>query len=139
MDRVQHFEAQFLPQCAKLRIDLPARFPTCNVNDFSISIGGATEYQGHNLGVKILLPGAQAEEVDSVALIIGLKHVTTSPQISCAAMERGAGASPDVSLALVNESIPYNEDSIADVQREFPNLAQILENPVTAWFKRLSD
>ena len=93
----------------------------------------STQYQGHDLGMEALLPGAHADQADTVALIIGLNHLTTEPMIVEAGVGWGAGNSPEVAIDLVDEPVPFSSEALATIESEFPKLVHVLEQAVGAW------
>ena len=93
---VEELEHRFLPLLEQVRQHAAKRFPDCRFAVYSYSVGSATTYLGHDVGLEAMLPGARPDETDSVTIVIGLMHLTTQPLVSEAAVVWGQGEHPDV-------------------------------------------
>ena len=133
MNPVEALESRFLALCQVARDDFAARYPQHRFNVWSSSVGGRTDYQGHNLGIEALFSGTRAAQADCVALSIGIKHITSSPEISEACVTWGAGSSPEIDSDLLDEPIPLNEENLDLVESNFPKLLQVFDSAVAAY------
>ncbi len=136
VDPIRDLKERILPRCEVVRDDLAKRFPTCKVQVWSSPTGSKTSYDGYDVGVEVLLPGAEATEADHVALVIGVKHVGAKPLLCDASVGWGTGTSPDSELDLITMPVAYNEEVLAAVERGFPEMVRVLEQGIDAWFQK---
>lgn len=136
MTPVQELEARFLPLLEAGREQSAQLFPDHSFKVWSSSVGGATIYQGHDVGLEALLSDAHPDQANTVALSIGVMHLTTEPMIADAGVAWGAGDSPDVAADLIPEPIPFTSEALASIEREFPKLLEVFQQAVAAWATR---
>ena len=133
MTPVQILEQHFLQRCEAVRESAARSYPEYTFNVWSSSIGGRTSLQGHNLGVEAVFPDASRSQASTVAIVIGLRHLTTSPEIDDASVGWGAGDAPDISVDLMTESLPFNAANISRIEEEFPRLLSTFLGAVAAY------
>ena len=137
MDPVGELESRFIPLLNSTRARLLERFPACRFTVYTHSVGRLTSYQGHSIGLEGLWPKAPRDRTDNVALSIGLSHLTSEPMIVDAGVAWGGdGAHPDVGLELIYEPVPFSDAALADLERDYPRLAKVLEQAVGTWYER---
>jgi hypothetical protein len=81
---VHELERRFLPSLYNMAEEISQKFPNVKVDVWSHSVGSKTEYQGHNIGIDCRLSNVNPDQVDNVALIIDVRHLTTAPEIAYA-------------------------------------------------------
>ena len=136
---VASLEGMFLHHLEALKNSLSAKYPRYKFNTYSSSVGGLTEYQGHDVGIECIFPDAADHESDCVALVIGVKHLTTSPLLCEASVCWGAGASPDVQGEVIATPIPYSENALHDASARLPELVATFESAISVWNAQHAD
>jgi hypothetical protein len=130
---ISDLEKRFLPHLESLKTRLEAVYPNYRLRVWSSSTGSRTEYQGHDLGLECIFPDAADEESDCVALMIGVKHLTTEPLLCNASVGWGQGASPDAQVELVADPVRYSEATAGDVESRISELVRVFEVAVSSW------
>ena len=82
------------------------------------------------MGIEAVFPNALPDQANTVAILIGLKHLTTQPLICDAHVEWGAGSHPDIDLYLIEEPIPYSVEELDNLAAQFPKLLSVFENAI---------
>lgn len=136
MDAVAQLEAFFLPLLQEEEKRLSAEYPTFKFNVWSLSVGGHTDYQGHDVGIECTFPDAIDDEADSVALIVGVKHLTTAPVICEASVGWGSGEHPQVASDLLETPIPLSQEALQALATQLPALLQTFWEALQAWGSR---
>lgn len=126
-------EALFLPQFEQLRRELSAEYPAYSFRVWSSATGSLTSYQGYDLGLECTFPDADDQEANCVAASVGVRYLTTAPEICDFGIDWAAGASPGVSEELLPEAIPFSAEKAQDLAASFPNLASRFRKAVAAW------
>jgi hypothetical protein len=139
MPHVEDLEARFLPWFRDAAEQLRLQFPNYKFMVWSSSVGGATTYQGHNLGVECLFPDAADHEADCVAAYVGVKHLTTEPQLAAVCVEWGNGQHPDVRVEFVEDDTPLDSQSMDEAASRLPELLRVFRAAVDAWLSRGRD
>jgi len=70
-------EAKLLPLFREAAERIGQEHPSFKFQVFSSSVGGATAYQGHNLGLECMFPDAGDHEADCVAASVRVMHLTS--------------------------------------------------------------
>ena len=136
MDAVAKLEAFFLPLLQQEEKRLSAEYPMFKFNVWSWSVGGRTDYQGHDVGIECTFPDATGNEADCVALIIGVNHLTSVPQICEASVGWGSGQHPEVTTDLVETPIPFSQEALQRLVGLLPTLLQTFRQALQAWGSR---
>ena len=139
MERAQivgEMEQLLLPQFRDAATDVSSIYPRYKFSVFSSAIGGATDYQGHNLGLECTFPDAADHEADCVAALIGVKHLTSRPQFWEAAVEWGGGAHPEVRGELLENPLPATQEALQELSRLIPQLLVVFRSALLAWSTR---
>ena len=129
-------ERSLLPLCETARDALVLEFPACQIGVWSGAVGSLTTYQGHDLGVAVVLPDMPHRHADNVSLIVGIKHVTTRPMLAGAAVSWGAGEHPAVGIELLKRPVRFTTRSLTDIERQFPELVDTLRAGIVAGLQR---
>ena len=79
---VEKLEKELIPEFRALADFIAHEFPTVHATAFSHSVGSATEYHGHGMGVDCILENPSDEDSDNVALTVSLAFLTTQPRIN---------------------------------------------------------
>src|SRR5216683_445363 len=110
---VQELENRFLPGLQKVAEEISKQFPRVRATVWSSPVGSLTHYQGHDLGIACLLSDARPDQTDNVALIIGVRHLTTTPLIDKAAVGWGA-PSAHVEAELFPDSMEVTAETLQE-------------------------
>ena len=130
---IGELESRFLTKCRGECGRLSEIFTDYKFNTWSNEVGSLTLLQGHDVGVECLFPDASANQANCVAIIVGLKHLTTEPMLCEASVTWGAGISPDISADLIDDPIPATSENFDMIEEQFPQLVRELENAIRAW------
>jgi hypothetical protein len=79
---VQELETTFQPLFDEARQRLASEYPEFSFETWSSSVGGATSYQGHDIGIECVFPDARPDEANCVAAQVGVWHITTNPELN---------------------------------------------------------
>jgi hypothetical protein len=120
---------RILPRLEQAAAALREKHPRLKINTWSLPVGSMTAYRGHQVGIDCLNPFAAVTEADNVGLTIGVKHLTTAPQLCDAAVCWGAGG-PLRGLDLVPEPIPWSEEALSVLENRLPELIASLAEEV---------
>ena len=132
-DVIADLEMRFLSRLEILKGQLETSYPNYQLKVWSSSVGALTEYQGHCVGLECIFPDASAHESDNVAIVIGVKHLTTNPLLCDASVGWGQGASPGIQLDLIEDPQPYSDAPVAEVESRMSELAAVFERAVASW------
>ena len=139
MTPVEKLEERFLPLCANAKDQLVSIYPKYNFHIWSSSVGGATTLQGHNLGLEVRFPEADPEDANTVAIVIGLRHLTTEPEIDDVSVSWGVGVAPTEGTEIVEEPVFFNEANLKRIEKEFPTLLDAFEKAIAAYSDKESN
>jgi hypothetical protein len=85
---VMQLERRILPLLETAATSLRSEFPTLNIGAESHPVGSLTALQGHMAAISCLLvetekrrPDVSRTNPDLVDLVVGVKHLTTEPQL----------------------------------------------------------
>jgi hypothetical protein len=125
-------ENRFLPVFRKMATEISAEFPRVHTNVWSYPVGALTDYQGHGLGVECSIPTNLAEPVDQaqmefVALMINLKHLSTQPEIDSVLVSWGSG---QVEEKMTPQSGEINIARLVEVDKGLPELFEVLKTAI---------
>jgi hypothetical protein len=79
---VEKLEKELIPAFEALADRVVREFPTVNARAYSHSVGSATDYHGHSMGVDCLVEDASDDESDNVCLTVSLAFLTTQPRVN---------------------------------------------------------
>ena len=132
MSTLAQLEDRFLPVFRKMASEISAEFPRVHTNVWSYPVGALTDYQGHGLGVECSIPTnpvdpADQVQLENVALMINLKHLSTQPEIDSVMVSWGSG---QVEAKLVSDSGEINENVLVEIENELPKLYEVLKSAV---------
>lgn len=133
---VIELERIFLPLLHEAERAVASAYPLFKFSVGSSSIGSLTEYQGHIAWLECIFPDAADHEADSVAIMIGVKHLTMEPELCEASVEWGNGRHPEVVLELLEHSVALTEDALRETAMRFPQLTRGFRNALEAWVAR---
>jgi hypothetical protein len=134
VDPVEELERRFMPLLEGTRERLVARFPDYRFSIYSGPVGGATSYQGYDVGLECFMPEAAPHQTNNVALSIGLMHLASEPMIAEAGVGWGGdGSHPDVDLELVHHPLTFSGAALTDLERDYPRLDVVFEQAIDAW------
>jgi hypothetical protein len=124
-DVVIDLEQRFLERLNTAAAELQRQLPHVTAHVWSSPTGSKTEYQGHDVGIDCLLKDIPAERPDNIALIIGVRHLTTTPEL-CDAEVCWGHPCGTVEASLIEEVVPYSEENIIRIQEGLPKLLAAL-------------
>jgi hypothetical protein len=132
MSTQTQLEDRFLPVFRKMASEISAEFPRVHTNVWSYPVGALTDYQGHGLGVECSIPTnpvdpADQVQLENVALMINLKHLSTQPEIDSVMVSWGSG---QVEAKLVSDSGEINENVLVEIENDLPKLYEVLKSAV---------
>ena len=136
VNHVAELEAMFLPLLREAAVRIAEEHPSFKFSVWSSSVGGATAYQGHNLGIECTFPDAAAHEADCVAASIGVMHLSTEPMLSEFGVEWGSGNHPDVRVEFVEHAAPLTQEALNEIATRFPELMDVFRTALYAWASR---
>jgi hypothetical protein len=136
MQLVHDLEATFLPLFREAERDATAMYPALRFNVWSSSVGGATAYQGHSIGLECIFPDAKDEESDNVSASVVVRHLSTNPEICEASVEWGQGWHPDITLDIIDKPLSLSAEAIQHVEQRIPELLQVFYKALRSWLAR---
>ena len=139
MSVVIELEAVFLPLLQEAERAIAREYPQFRFSGGSCSVGGQTEYQGHRLWLECQFPNAAEGEADSIAILVGVKHVTTEPMLCEASVEWGNGQSSEFTRELLQQPVPLSSQALQEAAKGFPELVREFKRAVEARATRDSD
>jgi hypothetical protein len=82
-DPVATLEARVVPQLQTAADALKVEFPTAHVAVESHPVGRLTSLQGHLVAISVVLPvpDQRSDQPDHIALSVGIRHLTTRPEL----------------------------------------------------------
>jgi hypothetical protein len=132
LDPVKELEETFLPRLQAARDSFASEYPSLTFNVWSSPTGSLTEYKGHDVGIECMFPDAPDDRANCVAIIVGVKHLTTLPLLCDASVGWGAGASPDITLNLLPSPVAYSQQSLSLLSLQFEQLLEVFGRAVAA-------
>jgi hypothetical protein len=132
MSTLTDFEGRFLPVFRNMATELSAEFPRAHTNVWSYPVGALTDYQGHGLGVECSIPTnpmdpAEQVQLETVALMINLKHLSTQPEVDSLTVSWGSG---QVEAKSVFDGAEINEKLMVEIENGLPKLFDLLKSAV---------
>ena len=129
---LKQLEDRFLPVFRKMAMEISAEFPRVHTNVWSYPVGALTDYQGHGLGVECSIPInltdiAEQVQMQNVALMINLKHLSSKPEIDSVIVSWGSG---QVEEKLVPEAGEIDEKKLLGIENDLPKLFKVLKTAV---------
>jgi hypothetical protein len=126
---VAELERRFLPRLAEAARHIERDFPAVRARPWSAPVGSATEYQGHAVGLECYLPDAPADMPDSLGLEVGVRHLTTAPELAeaCVAWDHPSGA---CEIDLLESPVPYSAEALAAVEGRLGELVEAVRRAV---------
>jgi len=126
---VQELENRFLSGLQGVAKEIAEQFPGVKAIVWSSPVGSLTDYQGHDLGIDCLLTAAGPDQPDNVALIIGVRHLTTTPLIDRAGVGWG-DPSVRVEAELFPEPMEVTTEALQEIETRLPLLYDALKRAV---------
>jgi hypothetical protein len=128
---VTQLEQAFMPRLREIAASAEWLRAGATLTVWSYTVGGATSFDGHSLGVEALLPDRPAHAADNVALSVDLCHLSSEPKVMAdVAWGDPAGV---VELAFrdewsTNSDWPHaTPEVLAELGRVFPELVATFE------------
>ena len=123
---VEVLEERLLGRLEEAATRLTRQYPRLKIQTWSAPVGSLTAYQGHDLGIDCLDPAARESEPGSVALTIGVRHLTSEPML-CTADVCWAQGGPSGGLDLLPEPVAWSLEALRSVEARLPELIESLE------------
>ena len=139
MHAVTELERVFLPLLQEARRVAVSEYPQFKFSVGSSSVGGLTAYQGHDVWLECMFPDAAHQEADSIAIVVGVKHISTEPKLSEASVGWGNGQHPEYALELLEHPMALTEHQLQEIAMRFPELLRVFRGALQAWGVRGSD
>ena len=132
MTTLADLEHRFLPVFRKMAGEISATYPKVHTNVWSYPIGALTDYKGHGLGLECAIPMEITDPSDQlqmefVALMINLKHLTTQPVIDTVLVSWGSG---ETEAKLTPEAVSLSEENLVELEKCLPEMFQVLKSAV---------
>ena len=127
---VQELEEMFLPRLREVNDALERVFPLLRFNVWSSSVGGSTPYQGHDVGLECIFPDTPDDLADNVAIVIGVKHLTTAPLLCEASVCWGQGWHPEISAGLLPNPVAYSTAELNAISARLDELVECFRSAV---------
>jgi len=132
MSTLTELENRFLPVFRKMSAEVSAEFPRVHTNVWSYPVGALTDYQGHGLGIECSIPSnltdpADQVQMEFVALMINLKHLSTQPEIDSVLVSWGSG---QVEAKMSLQAREINESRLVEVENGLPKLFVALKSAI---------
>jgi len=132
MSTLTELENRFLPVFRKMSAEVSAEFPRVHTNVWSYPVGALTDYQGHGLGIECSIPSnltdpADQVQMEFVALMINLKHLSTQPEIDSVLVSWGSG---QVEAKMSLQAGEINESRLVEVENGLPKLFVALKSAI---------
>jgi len=129
---LKQLEDRFLPVFRKMAMEISVEFPRVHPNVWSYPVGALTDYQGHGLGVECSIPInltdiAEQVQMQNVALMINLKHLSSKPEIDSVIVSWGSG---QVEEKLIPEAGEIDEKKLLGIENDLPKLFKVLKTAV---------
>jgi len=129
-ESVATLERRILPLLEAAAKDLRAAFPTARIRTESSSVGSKTSLQGHHVAIScIVADDLPREKRDLVDLIVGIRHLTTEPELESLYVCWGH-PSGHIELELLKEPIRLDEVAWAAAEAAVPRLVNTLRSAV---------
>jgi hypothetical protein len=120
---------RIFPRLEEAATALREKHPRLRIHAWSVPVGSMTSYRGHQVGIECLNPSVAVNEADNVALIIGVKHLTTAPQLCETNVCWGAGG-PARGLDLLPDPVPWSDEALEFLEKRLPELVRSLAEEV---------
>jgi hypothetical protein len=129
-ESVATLERRIRPLLEAAANDLRAAFPTARIRTESSSVGSKTSLQGHHVAIScIVADDLPREKPDLVDLVVGIRHLTTEPELESLYVCWGH-PSGHVELELLEEPIRLDEVAWAAAEAAVPRLVNALRTAV---------
>ena len=130
---VKKVEDTFLHRLKSLQDKCKAKYPNYSFGIRSSGVGSLTTMQGHELWIECGFPNAKDIQADNVALSVGVKHLTTKAELYDASVTWGAGTAPDIDIDLFENSVPFTDESLKELESKFDLLEEVFQKAVDSW------
>ncbi len=124
---VAELERRFLPRLAEAGREIERDFPPVRARPWSAPVGSLTEYQGHVIGLECWLPNTPPNRPDCVGLEIGVRHLTTTPELAEAYVAWSEGR---CEIDLLASPVPYSQSTVSAVEERLGELVMALRAAV---------
>ena len=91
------------------------------------SVGSATDYQGHVLGIECVFSNAATHDTDLVALSVTLKHLRTTPLIASADVVWGDGC---IEASVLSVPTKFSIEELESLIGRLPELFDHLQKAI---------
>jgi uncharacterized protein DUF6881 len=129
-ESVATLERRIRPLLEAAAKDLRAAFPRARIRTESSSVGSKRSLQGHHVAIScIVADDLPREKPDLVDLIVGIRHLTTKPELESLYVCWGH-PSGHIELELLDEPIRLDEVAWAAMEAAVPRLVNALRTAV---------
>ncbi len=128
VDVIETLEERFLGQFREYAAQLEVDFIQVRARAHSLSVGSSTPFQGHVICLECFFPEASRQEADTVAICIGVKHLTTEPMLCDSSVVWGDPRG--IELELLEDPVPFTSEAIQAIEEAAPTLFEALRMAV---------
>jgi len=129
-EAIATLERRLLPRLQSAAQDLRREFPAVRIRTESSSVGGKTSLQGHHVAIScIVADDRPREEPDLVDLVIGIRHLTTNPELESLYVCWGH-PSGHIELELLDNPIPLDDAAWAAAEAAVPKLVDAMREAI---------
>src|SRR5262249_30961204 len=110
--------------------NLSREFPSVRIRTESSSVGSKTSLQGHHVAIScIVADDRPREEPDLVDLLVGIRHLTTEPELESLYVCWGH-PSGYVELELLDRPVPLDDAAWSSAEAAVPRLVEALRSAI---------
>jgi hypothetical protein len=122
---VTKLQDRLLPDLSLLVARIGEKYPDVRAKTFSVSVGAATGFDGHSIGIECLLPNVPSNEPDLIAISLQFGHLSEKPTLLDADVCWGHPRS-HCELSLFEEPVPLNDATLSSLAGRLPELERQL-------------
>lgn len=127
MDPVSQLRTSLLPVLQDWEQELRREYPDVTTIICDSSIGSATDWNGHNIGIECLLKESRPDLPDNVALLVSLRHLHKTSSIVDADVCWGNGY---IEASVLPACVEFSRDHLADLIKRLPELFTTLKQAI---------
>jgi hypothetical protein len=125
-----NLERRILPLLEAAAQELSREFPSVRIRTESSSVGSKTSLQGHHVAIScIVADDRPREEPDLVDLLVGIRHLTTEPELESLYVCWGH-PSGYVELELLDRPVPLDDAAWSSAEAAVPRLVEALRSAI---------
>ena len=126
-DPVSQFRDRVLPIFRAWKHQLEVEHAGVAITVCDASVGSATDYQGHVLGIECVFSNAATHDTDLVVLSVTLKHLRTTPLIASADVVWGDGC---IEASVLSVPTKFSVEELESLIGRLPELFDHLQKAI---------